>query len=369
MSYVTVYRPHTGEGSITTPVTVTTVDGTGDQPGTVIIETPGSKPAVTSEPIPMSYVTVYRPHTGEGSITTPVTVTTIDGTGDQPGTVVIETPGSGAPVTSAPVSTPYVTVYQPHTGSDPITAPVTITTIEPQGDQPGTVVIETPGSAAPITAAPTSMPYVTVYEPYAGSESITAPVTITTIAPQGDQPGTVIIGTPGSGEPITSTPSAIVSYVTSFRQYSGTKAFAEPVTITTIAPEGDQPGTIIVETPGTAMASSSDGGSSPVTLPPGDDNYITVLRPYTGTGVITAPVTVSTIPASGGQPGTVFVETTASLTGGMSQTSVDNVTVTHWPHQGSRRPSPVTFLLKRVVIRELSLSRLFRLARRLHKRM
>ncbi|KAF0636930.1 hypothetical protein FPSE5266_10950, partial [Fusarium pseudograminearum] len=338
MSYVTVYRPHTGEGSITTPVTVTTVDGTGDQPGTVIIETPGSKPAVTSEPIPMSYVTVYRPHTGEGSITTPVTVTTVDGTSDQPGTVIIETPGSGPPVTSEPVPMSYVTVYRPHTGEGSITTPVTVTTIDGTGDQPGTVVIETPGSGAPVTSAPVSTPYVTVYQPHTGSDPITAPVTITTIAPQGDQPGTVIIGTPGSGEPITSTPSAIVSYVTSFRQYSGTKAFAEPVTITTIAPEGDQPGTIIVETPGTAMASSSDGGSSPVTLPPGDDNYITVLRPYTGTGVITAPVTVSTIPASGGQPGTVFVETTASLTGGMSQTSVDNVTVYTLAPPGIKTP-------------------------------
>jgi hypothetical protein len=338
MSYVTVYRPHTGEGSITTPVTLTTIDGTGDQPGTVIIETPGSGPLVTSEPMPMSYVTVYRPHTGEASITTPVTVTTIEPQGDQPGTVIIETLGSAAPVTSAPTSTPYVTVYRPHTGSDPITASVTITTIEPQGDQPGTVVIETPGSAAPVTLAPTSMPYVTVYQPYTGSESITAPVTITTIAPQGDQPGTVIIGTPGSGEPITSTPSAIASYVTSFRPYSGTKVLTEPMTITTIAPEGDQPGTIIVETPGTAMASSSDGGSSPVTLPPGDDNYVTVLRPYTGTGVITAPVTVSTIPASGGQPGTLFVETPASLTGGMSQMSVDNVTLYTLAPPGIKTP-------------------------------
>ncbi|RMJ12407.1 hypothetical protein CDV36_007949 [Fusarium kuroshium] len=49
--------------------------------------------------------------------------------------------------------------------------------------------------SAPITTAPEPF-YVTIFRPFPGPGQITAPITVTTIAPQGDQPGTVIIETP-----------------------------------------------------------------------------------------------------------------------------------------------------------------------------
>ncbi|RBR17069.1 uncharacterized protein FIESC28_06571 [Fusarium coffeatum] len=321
-SYVTIYQPHAGPDRITESVTVTTVAPQGDQPGTVIIETPGSEPAITTgagaEP---SYVTIYQPHAGPDRITEPVTVTTIPPQGDTPGTVIIETPGSEPPVTSGPAAQPsYVTVYRPHTGVDQITAPVIVTTIEPKGDQPGTVIIETPSSEPPVTAMPepTLSPqasYVTVYQPHTGTDQITAPITITTIEPQGGQPGTVVIETPGlqtgnkGANPPMTIPAGDDNYVTVFQPHTGTPEITAPVTLTTIAPANGQPGTVIIETPVPKTAASSDSGNSPVTLPAGDDKYVTIFRPHTGADVITAPVTVTTIAPSGGQPGTVIIET------------------------------------------------------------
>ncbi|RGP69375.1 hypothetical protein FSPOR_4764, partial [Fusarium sporotrichioides] len=309
-SYATVYRPHTGTDRITESVTVTTVAPQGGQPGTIIIETPGSEPAITSTPAPQpSYITVYQPHTGPDSITEPVTVTTIAPQGDQPGTVIIETPGSEPARTTGPAAQPsYVTVYQPHTGPNRITEPATITTIAPQDDKPGTVIIETPGSEPPITSGPAAEPsYVTIYQPHTGADQITAPVTVKTIEPQGTQPGTVIIETPGSAPPLTTgppPPAPEPSYVTVYRPHTGTGQITAPVTITTIEPQGDQPGTIIIETP---------GSEPPVTSgPAAEPSYVTVFRPHTGIDTITAPVTITTIQPQGDQPGTVIIETPGS---------------------------------------------------------
>ncbi|RSL73896.1 hypothetical protein CEP54_000105 [Fusarium duplospermum] len=63
---------------------------------------------------------------------------------------------SSAPVTTAPEPGFYVTIFRPHPGPGVITAPITVTTIAPQGDQPGTVIIETPTQAAPTSDATTS---------------------------------------------------------------------------------------------------------------------------------------------------------------------------------------------------------------------
>ncbi|GKU18141.1 unnamed protein product [Fusarium langsethiae] len=306
-SYITVYQPHTGPDGITELVTVTTIAPQGDQPGTVIIETPGSEPARTTGPAAQpSYVTVYQSHTGPNRIKEPATITTIVPQDDKPGTVIIETPGSEPPVTSGPAAEPsYVTIYQPHTGADQITAPVTVKTIEPQGNQPGTVIIETPGSAPPLTTGtppPAPEPsYVTVYRPHTGTDQITAPVTITTIEPQGDQPGTVIIETPGSEPPVTSGPAAEPSYTTVFRPHTGIDTITAPVTITTIQPQGDQPGTVIIETPGSELPVTSGPAAEP--------SYITVFRPHTGINTITAPITITTIKPQGDKPGTVIIET------------------------------------------------------------
>ncbi|KAG8667397.1 hypothetical protein FPOAC1_012228 [Fusarium poae] len=298
-SYVTVYQPHTGTGRITEPVTVTTIAPQGGQPGTVIIETPGTDPAVTSTPaLQPSYVTVYQPHTGPDKITEPITITTVAPQGDQPGTVIIETPGSEPPITSGPAAEPsYVTIYQPHTGPDQITAPITVTTIEPQGTQPGTVIIETPGSQPPVTSSPVAEPsYLTVFRPHTGLESITAPVTITTIKPQGGQPGTVIIETPGPGEPLT---SAAGRYTTIYEPHTGPGEFTGEVTRTIAPPEGDRPGTVVVETAGSGPTAASG-------------RYTTIYEPHTGTGQYTGEVTRTIATPEGDRPGTVVIETAGS---------------------------------------------------------
>ncbi|KAJ4323976.1 hypothetical protein N0V84_004068 [Fusarium piperis] len=326
-SYITVYRPYPGPGQITAPVTVTTIEPQGDQPGTVIIETPGQAPPITtSEPAPEpSYITVYRPYPGPGEITAPVTVTTIEPQGDQPGTVIIETPGQAPPITtSEPAPEPsYVTVYRPYPGPGEITAPVTVTTIEPQGDQPGTVIIETPGQAPPITTSEAEPTYITVYRPYPGPGQITAPVTVTTIEPQGTEPGTVIIETPGQAPPITtSEPAPEPSYITVYRPYPGPGQITAPVTVTTIEPQGTEPGTVIIETPGQAP---------PITTSEPELSYITITRPYSGVDPITGPITVTTIPPTGTDPGTVIIETPVAQT--TSEFDPSYITITR-PYRG-----------------------------------
>ncbi|KAM0299804.1 hypothetical protein ACHAPM_007034 [Fusarium culmorum] len=331
LSYITVYQPHTGPDRITGPITRTTIPPQGDQPGTVIIETPGSEPAITTGPAAQpSYVTVYQPHTGPDRITEPITVTTVAPQGDQPGTVIIETPGSEPPITSGPSAEPsYITIYQPHTGPDQITAPITVTTIEPQGTQPGTVIIETPGSAPAVTTGPPSPApepsYVTVFRPHIGADQITAPITITTIEPQGGQPGTIIIETPSSQPPVTSSPAADPSYVTVFRPHTGADQIIAPVTITTIEPQGGQPGTVIIETPGSEPAITSSSAAEP--------SYITVFRPHTGVDTITAPVTITTIEPQGDKPGTVIVETPGS--GEPVTSAPGRYTTIYEPHTGT----------------------------------
>lgn len=59
--------------------------------------------------------------------------------------------------------------------------------------------------------------------------------------------------------------------------------------MTTVPPSGTIPGTVIIETP-------------PL-------NPVTSTRQYTGTSILTGPITVTTIPASGTVPGTVIIET------------------------------------------------------------
>ncbi|RKK16154.1 hypothetical protein BFJ65_g9725 [Fusarium oxysporum f. sp. cepae] len=317
-TYFTIYRPGTGVDRITTPVAVTTIEPQGGQPGTVIVETPGSQPPITSGPAlasESSYIMIYTPHTGVGDIVAPVTLTTIPGQSGQPGTVIIETPGSQPPVTSESSmgpATSYITVYKPYNGTEPITAPVTITEAPEDNNQPGTVIIETPGSGPPFTLAP-SAPYTTIYVPYTGTGEITGEITRAAALPQGDQPGTLIIETPGphtenkGAIPVTVS-AGVDGYVTVFKPYTGTDSITEP-RMTTVSPSGGQLGTVIVETPVPETEHSSGDGSPPLTLPPGDDTYATIFRPHTGPGLITQPVTITTIAPSAGQPGTVIIET------------------------------------------------------------
>ena len=100
-------------------------------------------------------------------------------------------------------------------------------------------------------------------------------------------------------------------YITITRQHTGT------VTITqTIEANGDNPGAIIIQEPATSSPGGSGQGGQAITIPPsGADNpYVIVIQPYTGTGVITAPVT-NVVPPSGTAPGTVFIQPPAGSDG------------------------------------------------------
>ncbi|QPC63673.1 hypothetical protein HYE67_005904 [Fusarium culmorum] len=334
--YTTIYEPHTGTGEFTGEVTRTIASPEGDRPGTVVIET-SSGPGSASD----RYTTVYEPHTGTGEFTGEVTRTIASPQGDQPGTVVIETPRSGASATET-----YTTVYEPHTGPGPFTGEVTRTVATPHDGQPGTVVIET--SAGPGSDINR---YTTIYEPHTGTGEVTGEVTRTIVSPHDGQPGTVVIETPGpqtankGANPPMTIPAGDDSYVTVFRPYTGTPQITAPTTVTTIAPTNGQPGTVIIETPVPETSTSSDMGNPPVTLSAGDDKYVTVFRPHTGTDVITAPVTVTTISPSGGQPGTVIIETPEPVTEAVTTTSgPEDVFVTIYrPYTGTEQiTAPVT---------------------------
>ncbi|CAF3506238.1 unnamed protein product, partial [Fusarium graminearum] len=365
-SYVTIYRPYPGPGQISSAVTYTQAPVSG-QPGTVIIETPNSDAPTATQTGPVTvptgnnnpYVTVYRPYPGPGNIDQPITITSVTASGDQPGTIVIETPTidvntkfAPSPTTSPPVTIPaddnnYVTVYRPHTGS-PITAPITVTTIAPTGGQPGTVIIETPGPESqpsstdnpPVTIPQGQDGYVTVYQPYPGPGTITEPVTVSTIAPTNGQPGTVVIQTPApvaSTSPTseeTSSASAVTipadngGYVTVYRPFPGPGTITAPRTVGTVAPTSGRPGTVIIETPAPQATNDESSSAPAVSSTKGNDGYVTVFQPYTGTGVIGGPITVSTIPPSNGQPGTYIVETPIAQNAGSTTASGDNAPVT-----------------------------------------
>ena len=96
-------------------------------------------PASTSEASAKDNVSIQRPYTGTSFITAPITMT-IPSEGNEPGTIDIQTP------VTDPSEPQYTTIYTPDTGTPPITAPVT-TTIPPTGTEPGTILITTPTSA------------------------------------------------------------------------------------------------------------------------------------------------------------------------------------------------------------------------------
>lgn len=340
--YVTsVAGPYTGPGIITAPTTLAVIQPSGTAPGTIIIQTPGTYVTTTvpySGPgnivgvqtstvppsgtvagtvvvaIPRRYARVtLGAYDGPGVITAPITVSVVQPTGTSPGTIYIETP--------APTVGPggYVTQNQVYTGTGVITGRVTIATIPPSGTVPGTYIVEVPAS------------YVTITQAYGGATPTTR-----TIPPSGTRPGTVVIQTPAR-------------FVTTTRPYTGASPITAPVT-STIQPIGNNPGTIIVQTP--VFTTVTTGYSAPVgagqtTTVPASGNvpgtvivqtgtlpgtYVTVTQPYTGASPILSPVT-EVIPPSGGNPGTVIVETpvfttvTSRYTGAAPITGVTTETV------------------------------------------
>ncbi|KAJ0130144.1 hypothetical protein HZ326_26748 [Fusarium oxysporum f. sp. albedinis] len=340
--YVTVFRPHSGD-PISVPITLIQ-EGQNGQPGTIIIETPdptsnapGSGPITIPAGSDSPYVTVYKPHKGS-PISKPITVT-IPPSGTNPGTIIVETPTLGTPIGQNAVTSavtdgeqvtippgnndPYVTIYKPHTG-DPITAPITITQ-PPSNGQPGTIIIETQG---PITINPTSSGgTATIYTP-GTAVGTTITKVITLVASGGSQSTAVVIETP----PVTDQPSTQQDslgtgrYVTVTSQYTGTD-LTEVIT-SSVPGLGTNPGTVYIITPPAVKFNPTS--SSPGSTVKGSDNYVTIYKPFPGPGIINTPITITQATPSGGQPGTIVIETPTAQT--PVTTTLPNPSTTQGPN-------------------------------------
>ncbi|CAM1509446.1 Fc.00g031850.m01.CDS01 [Cosmosporella sp. VM-42] len=212
--YATIFKPYDGTATGTTPIRIT-VPPSGTRPGSVIIQTPppGRDPgnfqqgqAFTITPASEGgYYTVFQPNPGTG--TAPVMIT-VPPSGTISGTMIIQTPtptkgGQGGVTLQPTESGGFVTIIEAAVPGA-LTSPVLVT-LQPTGTEPGTVLIQTPGPSiannAPnlnptITLLPTeSGGYVTIFKPAEGTVTVTVPVRIT-IRPSGTDPGTVIVETP-----------------------------------------------------------------------------------------------------------------------------------------------------------------------------
>ena len=294
-----------------------------------------------------SNVLVIQTYTGTEYITE-ARVSTVAGAGGDQGTVVVQVPPGnqipGGALTIPPSGdSHYTTIVREYTGAVPISTPIT-RLVPTSGTQDGTIIIETPGGSSSPTGGSGSQggnspenqpqvippsgdsPYSTILRPHAGSDEITEPVTYT-IPPTGTNPGTVIIETPAVrvGQSVITLPSDPGSgYITIVRPPSGTGIITAPTTIT-IPPSNGQPGTIVIETP------APQPGGGEITIPAGaDGSFITVIRGPTGTDAVNVPTTI-TIAPSNGQPGTVIIETPVGSGGQTTRGSDDPFTITNAP--------------------------------------
>lgn len=155
--------------------------------------------------------------------------------------------------------------------------------------------------------------YITITKPYRGS--VTA---LYTVPPQGDEPGIVIVEQPGGS----SAPENVVipatddrSYVIIIRPYTGTQPITAPIT-QVVPPTDGRPGQIIIETPETFGLDATPGVLQPVTLEPQDTTgYVTVLQPISNT---LASLQLVTITPTGTNRGSVIINIPASSLNGVS---------------------------------------------------
>ncbi|PNP55877.1 hypothetical protein FNYG_15406 [Fusarium nygamai] len=278
------------------------------------------------------YITITKPY--RGSVTTQYTVPP---QGDEPGIVIVEQPGgSSAPenvVIPATDDRSYVIIIRPHSGPDPISAPIT-QVVPPRSGQPGQIIIETPetqvgdatpGVLQPLTLEPKEVTgYVTVLRPLTGT---LASLQLITISPTGTNRGSVIINVPtsalngGSLQGLTLEPAQDGDYVTVIEP-AGT-AFSGTVPIRlTVPPSNGNPGTVIIQTPvpGTLRPLALEPvtpntlgalglAGQTITLQPADaTGYVTIIEPAEGSVTPTAPIR-TTIPPTGTKPGTVLIQT------------------------------------------------------------
>lgn len=278
------------------------------------------------------YITITKPY--RGSVTTQYTVPP---QGDEPGIVIVEQPGgSSAPeniVIPATDDRSYVIIIRPHSGPNPISAPIT-QVVPPRSGQPGQIIIETPetrvgdatpGVLQPLTLEPKELSgYVTVLQPLTGT---LASLQLITISPTGTNRGSVIINVPtsalngGSLQGLTIEPAQDGDYVTVIEP-AGT-AFRGTVPIRlTVPPSNGNPGTVIIQTPvpGTLRPLALEPltpntlgalglAGQTITLQPADaTGYVTIIEPAEGSVTPTAPIR-TTIPPTGTKPGTVLIQT------------------------------------------------------------
>ncbi|KAF5708783.1 hypothetical protein FGLOB1_6242 [Fusarium globosum] len=272
------------------------------------------------------YITITKPY--RGSVTTHYTVPP---QGDEPGIVIVEQPGgSSAPenvVIPATDDRSYVIIIRPHSGPNPISAPIT-QVVPPRSGQPGQIIIETPetqGVLQPLTLEPKEVTgYVTVFRPLTGT---LASLQLITISPTGANRGSVIINVPTSAlngrslQGLTLEPAQDGDYVTVIEP-AGT-AFSGTVPIRlTIPPSNGNPGTVIIQTPvpGTLIPLALEPltpntlgalglAGQTITLQPADaTGYVTIIEPAEGSVTPTAPIR-TTIPPTGTKPGTVLIQT------------------------------------------------------------
>ncbi|KAF4957916.1 hypothetical protein FGADI_2745 [Fusarium gaditjirri] len=284
---------------------------------------------VLAEP---DYITITKPY--RGSITTQYTVPP---QGDEPGIVIVEKPGgSSAPenvVIPATDDRSYVIIIRPHSGPNPISAPIT-QVVSPRSGHPGQIIIETPetqvgdatpGVLQPLTLEPKVLTgYVTVLQPLTGT---LASLQLITISPTGTNRGTVIINVPtsalngGSLQGLTLEPAQDGDYVTVIEPAGTAFSGSVPIRLT-IPPGNGNPGTVIIQSPvpGTLMPLAVEPLSSntfgalglagqTITLQPADaTGYVTIIEPAEGSVTPTAPIR-TTIPPTGTKPGTVLIQT------------------------------------------------------------
>ncbi|KAK4500328.1 hypothetical protein PRZ48_008517 [Zasmidium cellare] len=336
-TYVTVTRPWTGTSPISSATIVSTIRPTNGLAGTYILETP-------SAGLP-GYVTSTRgAYTGADQITAATTVSTVLPSqgpfGPVSGTYIVETQLLASSTTSEIGS--YVTLTTAYTGSSSLTAPLTSTIAQPSNGSPGTVQIQTP------------VRYVTTTRAYSGSSPITMATTVTTIQGSGSDPNTIVVETPSpsgasscasNSNGDTTSPSGDVYTVRcqtdtdgsslGFRQattgFNDCFAFCDS-TSGCLAFTFVGSGLIIGDGPGECQLKGAAGADadpvftsfnanavsalrSRAVLPPGPSYYVTTTRPYTGASQITQPITASSSPPSGSNPGLIVIETPTSSSG------------------------------------------------------
>ncbi|KAF9879551.1 hypothetical protein CkaCkLH20_03094 [Colletotrichum karsti] len=274
-------------------------------PPTILDQLTPSDAAITQTPGPG---TSFVDFSGSGVLTAPSTITTIAGSGTNPGLVIVATPALPR------------TLEVDYTGTSILDAPITLTTIPQVGTTPATVIIERP------------RPVTTIQVPYSGTLSLTAPTPISTIVPQNiADPITVVVALPallspsagqsaGGGPQASPSPIAPISSSGAVQPETSQGASQPAVSVSGTVP---QPSESVLEqslpnSPGSTAASTQVSGSPPTEAPSSVVNptiaeavFVTATVPYipTGNEIITGPIVLSTIQPSSTFPGTVVVGT------------------------------------------------------------